>query len=232
MARVPPPSAGKRDRRPIRPGVAPRRCRDRRSGSRPRRPSSPGARAALAWMLRKTSAFWLLAYADRSSSVIVRSSSRVRKTRRPSRLSIIVSQPAGDGQRDVLLERAARAARAGLVAAVAGVDHDRAHARRGRRQRERRQCRRRERCRRRGAAVASLRSPAGSSSMTRRDVFASGCDVVARWSAELRAGHEPDGCGRLAGLHRLQKLLRRHGGQRRVERVGLEQHDQRGRSRA
>ena len=35
-------------------------------------------------------------------------------------------QPARDRQRDVLLERALRAFRAGLVAAVSGVDHDRA----------------------------------------------------------------------------------------------------------
>ena len=86
-------------------------------------------------MLTKTSAFWLLAYADRSSSVIVRSSSRVRKTRRPRRLSIIVRSRRATASVTSFSSVPRPPCAPSFVAAVAGIDHDRAHAGRGHRDR-------------------------------------------------------------------------------------------------
>ena len=83
-------------------------------------------------MLTKTSAFWLLAYAERSSSVSIAVVVSRHEHAQPEPALDQRAQAAGDAQRDVFLERAARARGAALVAAMAGVDHDRPDARRRR----------------------------------------------------------------------------------------------------
>ena len=126
-------------------------------------------------------------------------------------------------ERDVLLEGAAAALRAQLVAAVARIDHDGAHAGRGHRDRDG------GISAAGGAAggvvvVAGASVPGGSRSMTTRELLASGCEVVTRCMPNFGPVHEAHGVGRLAGLQRLQELLLRKRGQGQVERVGFEGH--------
>ena len=82
-------------------------------------PRASGRTDQFACRLRNTSALLLFASSVRRSSVTVSSPSRVSSTRRPSRLSIAALQTARHLQRQVLFLRAARADRAGVVAAVA-----------------------------------------------------------------------------------------------------------------
>ena len=133
----------------------------------------------------KTSAFWLLAYADRSSSDI---SAVVVSRQKHAQAQTTLDhrpQPARHRERDVFFERARRSARAPASSPPwpASMTMVRTPVRRQGEADHRRQVRRVargasgcDRCgRRRGGSA-----PAGSSSMISRDAFASGCEVVAR----------------------------------------------------
>ena len=85
-------------------------------------------RAALAWIERKRSAPLELAIAVRSSSGMKTSVERVSTTSVPSSWRTQALEAQRHVQHQVLLLQAARSDRAGIVAAVAGVDHDPARA--------------------------------------------------------------------------------------------------------
>ena len=136
-------------------------------------------------------------------------------------------QPARHAQRHVLFERAARSARAVFVAAVAGVDDDRAHAAR---RREVEQRRRQSgdgvggagaACRRAGVAgaVGRLRDDVDDDAGRRRDRPAGPRCGTSRSAARDRS--TMDG-GAVAGANALNEVGRRRGWQRGVECVGLE----------
>ena len=139
---------------------APRPCRTRRRRSR--RPTSPAASTPLTCRLMNRSALLLLASDVRSSIGTLRSSSRVSSTRRPRRASMTpFSRRATASVRSFSFAPSAPFD-ALVVAAVAGIDRDRADRRRRLTERRRHLGRRRLRLR----AVAA--APAAGVAVSRR----------------------------------------------------------------
>ena len=155
------------------------RSRDRAEGEAPRRPTVSGTRDPFTCRLMSRFALPLLATAARSSSPSARSSSRVRITRRPSRLSTMRAQAAGDVERQLFLLDALRAAHAHIVSAMARIDHDRLpRARRGDDSARIGNWSRRRRSRGRGSAAGARSSGLGRRCWSDLDQHAR--DVVGR----------------------------------------------------
>ena len=106
------------------PRASPRRRSPRPTGSTSRSRRSPPRARSSRGSTRSSGACARLAIAVRSASGMNTSLSRVEHDRELARAQL-GGEPARDGQGQVLLEDAARALRAEVGAAVAGVDHDR-----------------------------------------------------------------------------------------------------------
>ena len=221
ISRVPPPKTGI---------ATPSDSATRRASSSARsrlrkKTSAPAAvrrSEALAWRLTNTSALLLFANAARSSSGSVRSSSRVSSTRAPRRVSRRALDATRDGQRQRLLQRAARALGPVLVAAVTRIDHDRcAHpASAAAAARPLAACRRgRGRARRRrliGGGKQIHDDAAGVGARRRRP----------RAQNEAKRGPRPITSVVCSTATALDEPLRLHDGQRGIEQIGLEAHQQ------